>query len=108
MWTLTPVGDKVLRGGESAVDRPGGVDVDAEFVRAQAGRDIRMGCGEDIRVDAKGKAGGDAEMLRAGFEQRKFSLGFDIEQENVGLESGIELPCLFANTRKDSTCESRG
>ena len=39
------------------VNRPGSLDVDAEFVLAQAGGYIRMGLSKDVRVDAQGDPG---------------------------------------------------
>src|SRR6266702_4313056 len=60
-----------------------------------------MGFGEDVGVDAEGEAGDLAEGLGAGGEEEKFGFGFDVEEEDVGVECGIDLPELFADAGED-------
>ena len=91
--------------GGLAVDGAGDLDVDAEFVLAEAGGDVGVGFGEDVRVDAKGEAGSLAESFGAGGEEVKFGLGLDVEEEDVGLECGVDLPYLFAYSGEDDFLE---
>ena len=88
-----------------AVDGTGSVDVDAELVFAEAGGDIGVGVGEDVRVDAEGEAGAEVEGFGAGGEEVKFSLGLDVEEEDVGLEGGVDFPDLFAYSGEDNALE---
>ena len=84
-----------------AVDGAGGLDVDTELVFAEAGGDVRVGFGEDVGVDAEGEAGDFVEGFGAGGEEVEFGLGFNVEEEDVGLEGGVDLPDLFANAGED-------
>jgi len=88
-----------------AVDGASGFDVDAELVFALAGGDVGMGFGEDVWVDAEGEAGGLAETSRAGGKEMKLGLGFDVEEEDVGVEGGVDLPYLFADSGEDDFFE---
>ncbi len=89
----------------SAVDRAGGFDVDAELVLAEAGGDVGVGFGEDVGVDAEGEASDFAEGFSAGGEKVEFGFGFDVEEEDVGTESGVNLPKLFADAGEDDFFE---
>ena len=60
-----------------------------------------MGFGKDIGVDAEGKAGTLAESFGAGGEEMKLGLGFDVEEKDIGLECGVDLPYLFAYAGED-------
>ena len=88
-----------------AVDGAGGFDVDAELVLAEAGGDVGVGFGEDVGVDAEGEAGDLAEGFGAGGEEVEFGFGFDVEEEDVGVEGGVDLPDLFAYAGEDDFFE---
>ena len=90
-----------------SIDGAGGFDVDAELVLAEAGGDVGMGFGEDVGVDAEGEAGALAEGFGAGSEEVEFGLGFDVEEEDVGAESGVHFPGLFAYSGEDYFFEGR-
>ena len=55
-----------------------------------------MGFGEDVGVDAEGEAGDLTAGFGAGCEEMEFGFGFDVEEEDVGAERGVDLPDLFA------------
>ena len=98
MWTETPAGSSHFDFACCAVDGAGGFDVDAELVFAEAGGDVGVGFGEDVGVDAEGEAGDFAEGFGAGGEEVEFGFGFDVEEEDVGVEGGVDLPdaaCLL-------------
>ncbi len=88
-----------------AVDGAGDVDVDAELVLAEAGGDVGVGLGEDVGVDAEGEAGADVESFGAGGEEVEFGLGLDVEEEDVGVEGGVDLPDLLAYAGEDDFFE---
>ena len=85
-------------------------DVDAELVFTEAGRDIGMGIGEDVRVHTQGEAGFRFELGRAGGEQRQLGFALDVELKNSGLEGEIDLRGGFANAGEDDAvdCFRRG
>lgn len=66
-----------------------------------------MSLGEDVRVDAESEAGNFVEGLGAGGEEMEFTFGLDVEEEDVGVEGGIDLPDLFTNSGKDDFFECR-
>jgi hypothetical protein len=84
-----------------AVDGASGFDVDAEFMFAEAGGDVWVGFGEDVGVDAEREAGDFAAGLGAGGEEVELGFGFDVEEEDVGAEGGVDLPQLFAYAGED-------
>ncbi len=98
-------GVEPLRFCGAAVDGAGGFDVDAELVFAEAGGDVWVGLGEDVGVDAKGEAGDFAEGFGAGGEEVELGFGFDVEEQDVGFEGGVDLPELFAYSGEDYFCE---
>ena len=87
--------------GGAAVECAGGVDVDTELVRAQAGGDVGMGFSEDVRVDAQGKGGGGSMGFGAGGEKVKLGRGFDVEDQDAGFEGSVELGGLLAYAGED-------
>jgi hypothetical protein len=95
------------RAGGLAVEGAGEGDIDAELVLAQAGGDVGVGVGEDVGIDAEGEAGAAAEGLGAGSEEVEFGGGFDVEEEDVGAEGGVDLPGLFADAGEDDAPEGR-
>src|ERR1700722_3428670 len=99
-------GVEPFRLGGVAVEGAGGVDVDAELVLAEAGGDVGVGFGEDVGVDAEGEAGGFAEGFGTGGEEVQLGLGFDVEEEDVGAEGGVDLPELLAYAGEDYFFES--
>ena len=94
--------------GGAAIDLAGGLDGDAELVLAEAGGDVGMGFGEDVRVDAEGDLGGLAAALARWL--RIFELGFAlyVEEEDVGAESCVHLPDLLAYSGEDDAAEGCG
>ena len=88
------------RGGV-AVEVAGERDVDAELVLAEAGGDVGVGFGEDVGVDAEGEARLFAKGGGASGEEVELLRGFDVEEEDVGLEGGVDLPGLLADTGED-------
>ena len=85
----------------TAIDLAGALDGDAKLVLAQAGGDVGVCLGEDIRVDAQRDAGLLAQGLCAFGEEFEFGLALDVEEENVGVESGVHLPGLLADAGED-------
>ena len=86
-----------FRAGCLAVDCAGAVDVDAELVRAEAGGDVGMGFGEDVRVDAEGEAGAAAHVRGTACEQVELGFGLHVEKQDAGFEGGVELRLLLAD-----------
>ncbi len=84
-----------------AVDGAGGVDVDAELVLAETGGDVGVGFGEDVGVDAEGEAGDFVASFGAGGEEMELGFGLYVEEEDVGVEGGVDLPLLFAYAGED-------
>ena len=64
-----------------------------------------MGVGEDVGVDAEGETGADAESLGTGGEQVELGFGLDVEEEDIGLEGGVDLPDLLADSGEDDSSE---
>jgi hypothetical protein len=50
-----------------------------ELVLAQAGGDVRMGPGVDVRIDAQGDRGALAQPPRDGGDARQLRVGFDVQ-----------------------------
>ena len=57
-----------------AIDRPRQADVDAELVFAQAGGDVWMRVGKDVRIHPQRKSRADAQQLGTRGQQRQFCL----------------------------------
>ena len=78
-------------------------DVDAELVLAQAGGDVGMRVGEDVGIDAQGKARDAFELAGAGGEQCQFGFALDVEFEMPALSarsiSAAVLPTPEKTTR---------
>ena len=105
MWTETPAGSSHFDFFARAIDGAGGFDVDAELVLAEAGGDVGVGFGEDVGVDAEGEAGDFAEGFGAGGEEMELGFGLYVEEEDVGVEGGVDLPDLLADAGEDDFFE---
>ena len=106
MWTETPAGSSHLDWRRLCGRWRGRlVDVDAELVLAEAGGDVGVGFGEDVGVDAEGEAGGLPEEFGAGGEEVKFGGRFDIEEEDSGVEGGVDLGNLLAYPGEYGRCD---
>ena len=101
MCTLTPAGVDALELRGAAIDLAGALDGDAELVLAQAGGDVGVRFGEDVRVDAQRDAGLLAQGLGAFGEEFEFGFALDVEEEDVGVEGGVHLPGLLADAGED-------
>ena len=91
--------DAVQLGGERvdfACIGPG----DAELVFLFAGRNLRMGTGIDIGVDAEGNPRPLSRSFGTLRQRMQFGHRLDIEAENVGGQSGIQFGCGLADTRE--------
>ena len=73
----------------------------AEFVAGQAGRDVRVGFGIDIGIDADAYGGAPAHFQRHGIEGVQLRQAFDIEAANAGFQGKAHLGACFAYARKD-------
>ena len=73
----------------------------AKFVAGQAGRDVRVGFGIDIRVDADAHGRALAHFQRHGVEGVQLRQAFDIEAANAGFQGKAHLGACFAYARKD-------
>jgi hypothetical protein len=60
-----------------------------------------VGFGEDVGIDAEGEAGDLAEGFGTGGEEVELGFGFDVEEEDAGVESGVDLPELLAYSGED-------
>src|SRR5882757_850299 len=60
-----------------------------------------MGFGEDVWVDAESETGDLTVGFSTGGEEMELGFGFDVEEENVGVEGSIDLPELFAYAGED-------
>jgi hypothetical protein len=60
-----------------------------------------VGFGEDVWVDAEGEAGDFVAGFGAGGEEVELGLGLYVEEEDIGAEGGVDLPCLFAYAGED-------
>src|SRR5438552_5709464 len=76
-------------------------DIDAEFVIAQSGCDIGMGCGIDIRIDANGELGAYSHASRKRIDQSEFRLRLAIETVNSVTERVLDFGGRFSNAGKD-------
>src|SRR5271170_3429887 len=74
---------------------------------AEAGGDVGVGFGKNVWVDAEGEAGYFAEGFGAGGEEMEFGFGFNVEEEDVGAERGVDLPELLAYAGEDDFFEGR-
>ena len=60
-----------------------------------------MGFGEDVGVDPESEAGDLTAGFGAGGEEVELGFRFDVEEEDVGVEGGVDLPELFAYSGED-------
>ena len=74
---------------------------DTEFVRFQAGGNIRMGFGVHIRIDAQRNRRGFAQPLRHGVDSVQLGQAFHIEALNAGIQREFDFDLAFANARKN-------
>jgi len=65
-----------------------------------------MGLRKDIGIDSQGEPRDFTQNLGASGEKLEFSLGLNIEEENVSVKSGVDLPKLFAHSRENNFLES--
>ena len=89
-------------GDARQVARPGKtvgrlVVVDSEFVSAPPGRDVRVGLGIDVGVDAERYARGLAGLAGERVQEFKLRLGLHIEAADVVLERRGDLMGRLAN-----------
>lgn len=73
------------------VCREGGLDVDAEFILLEAGGDMGVGLGVDIRVHPEGDPCPDAQPRRAVIDGLQLLDRFDVEHQDTGFERKIDL-----------------
>ena len=92
----------------AAIDIAGALDGDAELVLAQAGRDIRVRLGEDVWIDAQGDLGSLARSAGALAEDFQFRFTLHVEEEDVCVEGGVDLPDLLADAGEDDAAEGCG
>src|SRR6266568_1136210 len=85
-------------------------NVDAEFVLAQAGGNIRMRFREDIRIHAKRKARLHLELARAGRQQFQLAFALHVELKNAGAKRAIDFRSRLSYSRKHNAlhCLRRG
>ena len=91
IWTLTPAGIEMARLRRRAIDRPRLADIDAELVLAQAGRDIWVGLGKDIRIDPQRNPRANPLLRGALREQLDLRLAFHVKDENAGAQREVHL-----------------
>ena len=79
------------------------------FVFRLAGRDLAVGLGVDIRVDAQRHAGRPAGLARKCVQKLKLGLGFHVEAADIVLERGGDLVRRLADAGKDDAvaCNAR-
>ena len=106
MWTLTPCASSQRFACRALVDAQGLADVDAELVLAQAGGDVGMRVGEDVGIDAQGKARDAFQLAGASGKQREFGFALHVEFEDAGVESEIDLRGGLAHAGEDNAAGS--
>lgn len=74
---------------------------DAKFILVQTGRNLGMGMGIDVGVDAEGHGGYDAHLGGEGVDDFQFGQTFHIEAADAGLERGANLLVRFTYAGKD-------
>ena len=79
------------------VDMAGALPGYAEFVLGLAGRDLAMGPGIDVRVDAHRDGGDDTGCDGTSRKQLQLGLGFDVEAVNAGGKREIHLARRLAD-----------
>ena len=82
-------------------------DVDAELVLAQAGGDVGVRGGVDVRVDAQGHARLHAAARRQRVEQRQFGFGFAVEAVDALVERVLDLVGGLADAGEDDAGRDR-
>ncbi len=94
------------------VGKPGRLEVnllgigesDAKLVFLEPGRDVGVGFGIDIRINAKRNACSFTHATGDFIDSVEFLLGFDIETEYIGLERGFNLVGQLTDSGKDDAC----
>ena len=85
----------------AAIDGAGAVNVDAEFVLAQAGGDVRVSFGEDVGIDAQCDAGALLQFRGALGEQVEFAFALDVEEQDARAQGEIDFRGGLADAGED-------
>ena len=80
------------------IDLAGAADRNAELVLGLAGRDLGVGLGIDVRVDAHRNVGDAALAGGDGGEPVEFAVGFDIDAEDALVDRQREFGVGLADT----------
>ena len=80
----------------------------SKLVFPQAGRDVWVGLYRDIRVHTQREPCPLFEASRPLGEPLQLGLAFDVEEEDVGLESRVELPILLAHAGEHNPAQGFG
>ena len=75
----------------AGIDRAGARERNAELVLGLAGRDLGVGAGIDVGIDADRNPRGLAGLDREPRQQFELGLGFDVDAEDVGGQRGAQL-----------------
>ncbi len=95
--------------GHAFVDRERLPDVDAEFVLAQAGGDVGMGLGEDVGIDAQGKARlASSAWPRARASSSSSASLSTLNSRMPALERQVDLRGGLAHAGEDHAAHSLG
>ena len=92
-----PVALMPVKTCSAGIDCLGALEGNAELVFLLAGRNLGMGSGINIRVDAEGDMRDLASLDGAGIQKFQFRLGFDVEAVDASLKRQIHFARGFAN-----------
>jgi hypothetical protein len=88
------------QGCSMGINSAGAFIGDAELVFLLAGRNLRMGLGVDIRIDAERHMRLLAFAHGAGVQHFQFGFGFDVETVDAGVERQVHFGGCLADTGK--------
>ena len=83
------------------VERLGGLQPDPELVFAEPRRNVRVGLGVDVRVDAQGNGGPCPDANRDLAQQVQLLFRLAVERTDALLKCVLEFGCRLADTRID-------
>ena len=101
MWQLTPSAERPAKRARAFVNRGRLGHGDAELVLGEAGRDVRVGGGVHVGVDADREARLHAAPRGQGVDERQLGFRFAIEAVNAARERVFHLGGRLAYAGED-------
>src|SRR5690606_22501963 len=87
--------------GGFGVHARGIVNIDAEFVFFQAGGNVRVSLGVNVRVHAQGNVRGFAQLYGNAAQAFQFGFGFDVKTVHAHVQRAGHFRGLLTNAGKD-------